>query len=254
MSYGQARGWLTAIPISLFGMGLVALVAFLLFEPRTPEPVLELSFFRKRNFLVGVFTAAANYAAMIPTAVFTPFYVQNVLGYNPDKAGVVLASGPMALIVVAPTAGIISDKIGSRALTTIGLIVTGFASLIMCTLTEHSAWPDIVWRLALVSLGSGLFVTPNARSVLSSVREEYVGTAAGILSLLRDIGIVFGAGVAAAIIMTIAPGFSLSFARSHAHHVAGSSFLDGLRGAFLAAAGIAFLGAVLSAFRRRDRS
>lgn len=252
LTYGQAHGWSSPLVYALFAVGAISAVVFIVVQGHRSDPIFDLSFFRDRNFSIGVFTASGNYAAMIPTAVFTPFYAQNVLGYSPDKVGIVLASGPAALVVVAPLAGILSDRMGSRFLTTAGLVVTGFASLLMRGLTPTSHWWDLVWRLVLVSVGSGFFVTPNARSIFGAVGREHLGVAAGILSLFRDLGIVLGAGLAAAIIMSISPRFSFAFGAAHGHPHIGPGFLDGLRTAFLACAAIAFLSALVSAFRKAD--
>ncbi len=252
LTHGQSRGWMSAWTFAILAAGLVLAAGFIVVEKRVRDPILDLSMFASKEVAIGMLSAAANYAAIIPMAVFTPFYVQNVLGYNADQVGFVLASGPVGLILVAPIAAVRFERVGVRLLTTVGLALVGVAALLMRTLTEASEWPCVVWRVALVGAGAGLFVAPNSSRVFRSVGRDRIGAANGILSFMREMGMVLGIGVSAAILATVARGFSLTAELAGDVRATEHGFLAGSGDAYLAAAAVAFAGAVLSAFRGRN--
>jgi len=164
--------------------------------------------------------------------VFLPFYLQNSLGYQADQVGLILASGPLTLVFIAPIAGSLSDRIGSRLLTTAGLLTVGAGILSMRALTPESTWVDVVARLVVASAGSAMFVSPNSSSVMGSVQSDHLGIASGTIALVRNLGMVCGVAAAGAIITSAQGGF-----------------LVGLTGMFAAGATVAIVGSLVSAMR-----
>jgi MFS family permease len=199
--------------------------------------MLNLALFKNNDFAVGTLTGWAIYVALIPIPVFLPFYLQNILGYRPDQIGIILASGPMTVAFVAPVAGGLSDRIGSRPLTTIGLMVVGLAILSMRSLTPQSTWWDVVFRLRVSNVGAALFTSPNSSAVMGAVHRDDFGIASGTVALVRNLGMVCGVAVAGAIITSAQP-----------------HFLAGLRGALACCAAVALAGALVSATRSRART
>jgi len=244
MTYGQTLGWLSAPIDGAIVLAIVLGVWFIVRELRSAEPVLDLRLFHDRVFSTQNIAGFANYAAMIPSAVFMPFYLQDVLHYGANVTGFVLASSPFTLAVVAPISGAYSDKVGAWGLVLVGLIITGVGSFLMYGLTADSGWFAVVWRIILLSVGSGLLVSPNSSAALSAAGEENLGMASAILALVRNSGMVLGIALAAAIISTAMRGHSLTQALEAGGYQSGTDLLQGLKEAFLAGAGIAFIGAI----------
>lgn len=253
LTFGNRLGWGSPATMLLFAGAILVGVLFMIAETRSESPMLNFSLFRSREFSIGAFAGWANYAAMMPVAVFTPFYLQNLLGYDPQHVGLILASGPVTLAFVAPFSGWLSDRIGYRALTAGGLAVAGVALLWMRSLAPDSTWLDVVPRLVLASFGSGMFVSPNSSAVMGSVNCENLGLAAGTIALVRNLGMVCGVALAGAIIETAREGYLVADKIPPAaveHH----AFLHGLKAALLACAIISFIGASASTMRvRRER-
>jgi predicted MFS family arabinose efflux permease len=233
MAFGEDLGWSSPGTIALLTAGLLIGWAFIWVEKRADHPVLDLSLFRNREFAVGSLAAWANYAAIMPISVFIPFYLQSILHFQPGMVGLTLAFGPLTLAFVAPVSGALSDKIGYRVLTSAGLVIVGLGIVSMRGLGPHSTWPDVIWRLVLMSLGSALFASPNSSSIMGSVHARDLGLASGVVALARNLGMVSGVAVAGAIITSTSHSFSL----------------EGLRTALLASAAMGFCGAAVSSIR-----
>lgn len=249
---GSRIGWSSIGTVALFVTAAVACAAFMGLERSCKTPILDLRLFREREFSIGAIAGWANYAATMPIAVFVPFYLQNVLSLSPQTVGLVIASGPLTLAFVAPVAGSLSDRIGSRFLTSIGLLSAGMGLLMLRTLGLGASTWDVVWRLVLASLGSAIFVSPNSSAVMGSVPRENLGVAAGVVALVRNLGMVCGIAVAGAIITTVQKGHHVTGELAKMTHVVENlGFLAGLKSVFLVSAIILFCASFLSAMRVR---
>lgn len=251
LTYGNGLGWGSPSTIALFTLALGFGASFGLMEGRRKDPMLDLALFRNREFSIGAIAGWANYAATIPATVFLPFYLQNLLEYPPGQVGLVLAAGPVTLAIVSPIAGSLSDRIGSRFLTSAGLLTAAVGILALRTLGPDSTWPDVVWRLVLASAGSALFVSPNSSSIMGSVGCGSLGIASGAIALVRNLGMVCGIALAGAIITSTQKGFFATGEIAANPAVPHMAFLAGLKAALLACAAIAFFGAFISAMRVR---
>lgn len=147
---------------------------------------------------------------MMPVSMFLPFYLTGILKFEPKMVGLIMASGPFSLAIIAPLAGSLSDKIGPRFLTTSGLAVLTVGLITMHALTPDSTWLDIVLRMVLASVGSALFVSPNSSSIMGSVKREDLGIASGTVALTRNFGMISGIAIAGAIITHVSSSFTLA--------------------------------------------
>ena len=128
LTFGNDFGWTSLRTVLLFAAAIVFGATFVAVEKRTAEPMLDLRLFQNREFSIGAAAGWASYAGSMPISVFMPFYLQNLLSFSPEKVGVVLASGPLTLAFVAPIAGALSDRIGSRVLTSAGLLIASIGN------------------------------------------------------------------------------------------------------------------------------
>ncbi|KLU67817.1 multidrug resistance protein Stp [Desulfosporosinus acididurans] len=192
LSNGQDWGWKSYLIIGGLILGLILLITFFLAEIRVSSPMIDLSLFQIRPFLVGNMTGFLSFVAMFANTMLMPFYLQHVLNYDPTQVGLIMTSFPLTLAISAPISGHISDIIGPRVLTTSGLIVFASGFLYLSSLTACSLSWQIVPGLLLIGLGCGLFQSPNNSSVMSSVPAIKLGIAGGINALLRNVGMVIG--------------------------------------------------------------
>ncbi|MDH7602586.1 MAG: MFS transporter, partial [Armatimonadota bacterium] len=251
---GQSHGWVSAATLSYFALAAALACAFVIIERSTDDPLIRLGLFKHRDFALGALTGWINYAATSPVPVFIPFYLQHVLGCSAQKTGLILTSGPLTLALTAPLAGAVSDRIGSRPLTTAGLAAAGVGLMFLANLSPNTSLATVVFRLALTSFGSALFVSPNSSAVMGSVPKDELGVAAGVVALVRNLGMVCGVAAAGSIITTIRNQYTATGEIGHGAAFQNLAFLAGLRAAFTACACLAFAGAVISSFRTTPKA
>ena len=248
LTYGNDLGWTSTATISIFLAVIILATVFVRVEKQVENPVLDLELFRNRGFMIAAVAGWANYAGLIPISVFMPFYLENLLNYSPGTVGLILAFGPITLAIFAPVAGSLSDKIGYRLLTSVGLFIVGAAILSMRMLTPTSSWIDVAWRLVLASFGSALFVSPNSSSIMGAVRCEDMGIASGTIALVRNLGMVCGVALAGAIITTVSNNAVQTGANPDSA-MRNLAFFQGFKASFIACAVISFFGALTSSLR-----
>ncbi|BCV23753.1 MFS transporter [Gelria sp. Kuro-4] len=196
VSRGQTWGWLSPFVLGSLGAGLVFLVLFLYTEQRVPQPMLNLGLFSNRLFSAANLAALCNFSAQYVMLFLTPFYLQNLLNYSPRAAGVVMTAFPLVTLFVAPVSGTLSDRFGTRLLSTMGAAICTLALWFMRGLGPGLSGRDVAWRLAIFGLGTGLFQSPNNSAVMGSVTRSHLGIASGTLATVRNVGMVLGIALA----------------------------------------------------------
>ncbi len=196
----QSLGWTSAtVLLSLIG-GAVLLVGFVLWERRTSEPMLPMSFFAKRSFAVTNVASLSMYFGMFGSIFFLSQYMQNVLGNTPLQAGLKLLVWTGASMVVAPLAGVFSERFGSRLFMFAGLTLQASALGWLASMTStHLAYSHMIVPFAMAGAGMALVFAPSANAVLASVRTEQAGQASGANNAIREVGGVLGVAVLASV-------------------------------------------------------
>lgn len=189
---GEDWGWLS-LPILLsLVLGMASLVLFVQTERKIKHPMIDLSLFRNRPFLIGNLSGGLSFVAMFANTMILPFYLQGVLNYQPAQVGMILMIFPIVMAIVAPISGYASDRFGPMVLTTSGLVITGLSLFYFSTLSATANFYQIVPGSVLMGFGTGMFQSPNNSSVMSSVVPQKLGIAGGINSLVRNFGMVIG--------------------------------------------------------------
>jgi EmrB/QacA subfamily drug resistance transporter len=221
LTLGQRLGFGDARVLFLFGGSLALVGAFVAIELRSSQPMIDLSLFRNSLFSVNLITGLTTFVAMGGTIILMPFYLENVLGYGTRQVGLLMATVPLALGVVAPLSGGLSDHVGSRPITVLGLLAMLLGFYGMTTLTPETTTLGYILHFLPVGVGMGIFQSPNNSAVMGAVPRQRLGVASGLLSITRTLGqtmgiailgalwtsrVFFHAGAAAAGGATTAPG------------------------------------------------
>jgi EmrB/QacA subfamily drug resistance transporter len=196
----QSLGWTsTTILASLIG-GALLLGAFVAWELRAPEPMLPMRFFAKRSFAVTNVASLSMYFGMFGSIFFLSQYMQTVLHNTPLQAGEKLLVWTGATMLVAPLAGVFSERFGSRPFMAAGLALQagGLAWLALITGTQL-AYSQMIVPFIMAGSGMALVFAPSANAVLSAVRTEQAGQASGANNAIREIGGVLGVAVLASV-------------------------------------------------------
>ncbi len=240
---GENWGW-TSLPVLLgLATGTLLLFLFFLTESKVDYPMIELSLFRNRPFLIGNLSGLLSFIAMFANTMLMPFYLQQILNYSPSQVGLLMTAFPIMMAVVAPLSGNASDKFGPLVLTTGGLAITSLGLFYLSTLSATAHFYEVLPGPLLMGLGSGMFQSPNNSSVMSSVPPNKLGVAGGINALVRNVGMVIG----------IAFSTSLFEALGGVTRPSGAQrgvFMSAYHSVMLAAMAIALTGAVISLNRK----
>jgi len=238
LNQGAEWGWTAPLTLSLLIGSALLFAIFIIIEQRAAFPMVDLTLFRSRLFSASTATAVTNYICLYAIIFLLPFYLIQGRGFSPQDAGLILTAQPLVMVFAAPLSGTLSDRIGSRVLATLGMVILAGGLVWLAQLGPTSSIAEIVIPLAVVGLGTGIFVSPNNSALMGSAPRQRQGIAAGILATARNVGMVMGVGLAGAIFSTVqntAPG--------------PLALYQGITVSFLVAAGIAVVGALMSAVR-----
>jgi EmrB/QacA subfamily drug resistance transporter len=232
---GQALGWTSPTILSSFILGVAFVAAFVAWELRAPAPMLPMRFFRSRGFAASNGVSLAMYFGVFGSIFLLAQFFQTTQGYSPLQAGLRTLPWTGMPMIVAPIAGVLSDRIGSRPLMAAGLALQAVAiAWLGAIITPDIAYSRLIIPFVLAGTGMALVFAPAANAVLSSVKPEEAGQASGATNAIRELGGVIGVAVLASV-------FS-----AHGSYASPQAFTSGITAAIPIGAAVLAIGAVLA--------
>jgi EmrB/QacA subfamily drug resistance transporter len=232
---GNAAGWGSPAIVGAFVSGAALLVAFVAWEARTPQPVLPLRFFRSRAFAATNGVSLVMYFGIFGSIFLLAQVFQTAQGNTALESGLRTLPWTGMPMIVAPLAGLLSDRIGSRPLMVAGLVAQSVAiGWLAAILDVGTPYVEQLPALVLGGVGMALVFAPAANAVVSAVRPAEVGQASGATNTIREIGGVMGIAVLAAV-------FS-----ANGSYGSPQAFMDGVSPALWVGAGTLSVGAALA--------
>jgi EmrB/QacA subfamily drug resistance transporter len=232
------RGFGDPLVLGLFVFAAVLFIAFFLVERHQRLPMLDLNLFRNRSFSSANIVMLLIGLAMFGTFFFVSLYVQNVLRYSPMQAGATFLPMTMLIILVAPNAGRLSDKIGPRALMVPGLALVTLSLILFSVQDESSTFWTLLPALVVGGFGMAMAMAPTTSAAMHAVPVAKAGVGSAVINSMRQIGGSVGIAVMGAIVATqVNPG------RPNPQE-----FVNGFQLGLRVAAGIAFVGVLVAAF------
>jgi EmrB/QacA subfamily drug resistance transporter len=196
----QSLGWTSPTILLMLILGAVLLAGFVVWELRASEPMLPMSFFASRSFAVTNVASLTMYFGMFGSIFFLSQYMQNVLHNSPLQAGLKLLVWTGATMLVAPFAGIFSERLGSRPFMATGLsLQAGALGWLALTVSTHQPYGQMIIPFIMAGSGMALVFAPSANAVLASVRTDQAGQASGANNAIREVGGVLGVAVLASV-------------------------------------------------------
>jgi len=232
---GNEAGWTSLEVLGTLVAGAAGLVAFVLVELRAREPMLPMRFFRSRAFAATNAVSLAMYFGIFGSIFLLAQFFQTVQGYSPVEAGLRTLPWTGMPMLVAPIAGALSDRIGSRPLMAAGLALQAVALIWIAEVsTTTVAYASFVPAFVLGGTGMALVFAPAANAVLGAVRPGEAGQASGATNAIREVGGVLGVAVLASV-FSGAGGFQTP-----------QAFVDGLIPAMNVGAAVLVAGALIA--------
>jgi MFS family permease len=194
--YGFSRlpssvGWLC------IAAGVIMAGVFILAEKKISNPVFDISLIlQNRVFAFSGLAALINYSATSAIGFFMSLYLQYLRGLDARTAGLIMISQPIAMTLLSPLAGKLSDKRNPGEIASLGMGITACGLILLCFITE--ATPDfiVVLLLLLMGIGFGFFSSPNSNAIMSSVEKRHLGIASGVVGTMRMVGQMMSMGIA----------------------------------------------------------
>src|SRR5215211_6204975 len=201
---GNSWGWGSIEIVALFVTAAIGLVAFALIEPRVREPMVDFPLFRSRTFLGANLVAFIVTFSMLAMFFFLALYMQNILGYSAVQAGVRFLPTTLMIVLIAPIAGRLSDRIGPRPLMVTGLTLTAFALFLLTRIHVGTGYGLLLPAFVVMGIGIALVMSPMSTAAMNSVAPEKSGVGSGILSMSRMVGATFGVAAIGALFQHLA--------------------------------------------------
>ena len=230
---GNSVGWGSAEVVGSLAAGALFGLAFVRWELRTSEPMLPMSFFRSRTFTAGNAAIFFVLGSLFSDVFFFPQLLQTGLHYDPLQAGLRLMVWTSTFILVAPGVGALVDRIGERPLMVSGLLIQGGGSAWIASIARPGLpFSHLVVPLIVAGVGISMAIPSAQNSVVGSATLETAGKLAGINSMMRELGGVFGIAIAVAVFA----GFG--------GYGSARAFTNGFEPAIWVSSGLAVLGAL----------
>ncbi len=173
-------------------------------EVGTDRPLIPIDLLRIPIFSLSVLTSICSFATYMLAFLALPFYFEAVLHRDQVQTGLLMTPWPVALGLVAPLAGRLSDRFSAAVMGSAGLMVLAVGMLCLAAMPTQASTLDIVWRMALCGFGFGFFQAPNNRTLLSAAPRQRAGAAGGMLATARLLGQTGGATLTA-LMFSLAP-------------------------------------------------
>jgi EmrB/QacA subfamily drug resistance transporter len=200
---GNALGWTDPLILGLGAVAVVLLALFVWWEMKQADPMMKLELFRIRNFWVGSVIALTVSFGML--GIFFPMtlFLQGALGYTPIRAGLTMTPMSLMLLVVAPVAGRLTDKIGARwiLITGLGLMTAGIV-FIVSRISVATSWQSLLPALMVTGAGMGMTFSPMTAAAMKEVPPAISGSASGIINTMRNVGQVLGIAVLGSVLQS----------------------------------------------------
>jgi EmrB/QacA subfamily drug resistance transporter len=230
---GNQAGWASAEVVGSLAVGALLVAAFVAWERRAREPMLPMHFFRSRAFSAGNTAIFFTFASLFGAVFFYAQLLQTTMGYSPLDAGLRLLPWTATFITVAPIAGALADRIGERPLMVSGLLLQAAGMVWLALIAEPGlAYSELLAPFIVAGVGVSLAIPAAQNSVVGALGMEAIGKAAGVNSMMRELGGVFGIALVVAV-----------FAGAGSYASA-AAFTDGFAAGIGVAAGLSLAGAI----------
>ena len=185
----------TPLGVLLTILGIIILIIFGLIELRQPHPVFDIRFFKNRKFLSSNFASLCAYLATFAVTTILNYHLQYIKRFDSQSAGMVLLVAPLCQVVLAPTAGRLSDKYVPQILAAIGMALGTISLFLFSFLSAETPIEFLIMSMIIYGVGFGLFSPPHTNVIMSSVPPKDTSVASAAVSTMRTVGQAMSMGI-----------------------------------------------------------
>ncbi len=213
---GHDWGWSSGRSLGTLAVGVVALAAFVVIEPRVRQPVVEFALFRNRPYLGASAAAFCLVGAWWVVIFYMPQYLQGPLGYSPAVSGVLTLPITAPMMVISPLAPRLIARFGPRLLMTLGMACGAVGVALMARLDDGSGYLTLLPGFLLFGVALGLVYSPMSIAAMEALPRAKAGIAAGVLAMNRVLAGAVLLAATGAIFAALMDHHSATFALAHA--------------------------------------
>ena len=197
---GPEKGWTSPVTLAAFTVAVVALAAFVVWELRTANPMLDPRFFRDRRFSLGSITITAAFFGIFGMFFVVTQFLQFVQDYDALGAGLRILPYGLVLLVVSPQAADLAERHGSRRVMIVGMAIAAAGFAVLGLLEPTSAYAMTATGLVLAALGTGLLMPPATTAIVVSLPPAKAGVGSAMNDTTREVGGAIGIAVVGALL------------------------------------------------------
>jgi EmrB/QacA subfamily drug resistance transporter len=190
-----SKGWTSTPIVTAFAIAAVALITFVVWERRTPYPMLNVNFFRNPRFTAASLTVTLMFFALIGFVFLATQYLQFVLGYSPLQAGIRTLPFAFAMMFTSLLSSKLVEWAGTKRVVVTGMLVFAVGMVIASTSTVGSGYPRIAIAMLLLGGGMGFAVAPSTDSIMGSLPRHEAGVGSAVNDTSREVGAALGVAV-----------------------------------------------------------
>ena len=237
------RGWTGPVTLGLGSAGVVALAAFVWWELRTSDPLIDLRVFTSRAFSAAAGAVTVIFFALFGSLFLLTQFLQLVQGYSPLAAGVRALPFALAMAAASPVSPLLAERFGTRVIMPAGMTLMGLGLADLSTAGVHTAYPLIAVAVAIMGAGMGLVMAPASNTIMTTVPAHQAGAGSAINDTIREVGGALGVAVVGSLSAAVYQSrLGSALATAHVpgavtHAAAGSVAAADLTGARLGGAG-----------------
>ena len=198
LALAQGQAPTAALPVAV--LGLMVAVIFVRRELRAISPILPVDLLGRPIVALSILGAFLAFIGSMTFLLSVPFRLQEHFGFSPGEIGAAIAPWPLSMMIVAPIAGMMSDRFHPGLLGGIGMAIATVGMLLLAVLPEGASYWSIAWRMSICGVGYGMFLSPNARLVVSAAPLARAASAGGLISTNRLVAQTLGATLLAGLL------------------------------------------------------
>ncbi|HEY8099986.1 MAG TPA: DHA2 family efflux MFS transporter permease subunit [Burkholderiaceae bacterium] len=196
LEIGKDHDWFASTFITSLGLiAFVSLSFFIAWVWTAEHPVVDLHLFKDRNFRVGVILLSFGYMTFFGSVVILPIWLQTVMGYTSQEAGMVMSPTGLFMLILAPMIGKNIAKLNLRVLATTAFVIMGSVSLWSSFFSLDVTFWDIVQPRLVLGIGMACFFIPVQTLMLSNIAPDHMAGATGLSNFLRTLGAAMGTAI-----------------------------------------------------------
>jgi EmrB/QacA subfamily drug resistance transporter len=192
INMGDVFGWSHPLIVGAFALAALSLPLFVVMEPRTAQPLLDLTIFRNPNLSLAFVTSFVKFFIESGLYYLVPFYLMLERNMSATRAGLLLVIPAVVQMCISPATGWLTDRLGARWLAFTSMTITALSCALFALAGPDSSYAPILVAVATIGLSKGLFIAPNRHRIMDSAPAEKMGSVNGALETTTRAGVAFG--------------------------------------------------------------